>query len=54
MDDPAVRRIGLAILAARADKLGWSSDARSKLDAYRLDGAMVVSEAAELIFPPDN
>jgi hypothetical protein len=54
MDDPAVRRIGLAILAARADKLGWSSDARSKLDAYRLDRAMVVSEAAELISPPDN
>jgi hypothetical protein len=54
MDDPAARRIGLAILAARAGKLGWSSDARSKLDAYRRDGAMVVSEEAELISPPDK
>jgi hypothetical protein len=54
MIDPTARRIGMAILTARADKLGWSPEARAKLDAYRADVALVVFEAADLTFPPDD
>jgi len=51
--DPAARRIGLAILVARAGALGWSAAARARLDAYRADAAPLVAEAASLTFPPD-
>jgi hypothetical protein len=53
-DEATLRRIGLAALTARAEKLGWSDEARSKLEAYRADAAPLVSEAADLIFPPDD
>jgi hypothetical protein len=53
-DDPTVRRIGLAALVVQAEKLGWSGQARVRLDAYRRDPAPVVAEAAELVFPPDD
>jgi hypothetical protein len=53
-DDPMARRIGLAALTAQANKLGWSQQARAKLEAYRVDVAPIVSEAAGLVFPPDD
>lgn len=54
MDDPAVRRIGLGILSARSATQGWSAAARERLALYRADRAALVSEAADLIFPPED
>lgn len=53
-DDPMLRRIALAALTSRAEKLGWSQTARASLEACRTDGSPMVSEAADLVFPSDE
>ena len=50
---PAMRRIGLALLCANAAADGWSRVARQRLDAYRADRDAWIGEAAALTVPPE-
>ena len=50
--EPWARRLGLAIVEARAAAKGWTQALRGRLDAYAADPSLWIAEAAERIVPP--
>jgi len=52
--DERLRRIALAALVADAERSGWDSGRRERLDAYRADPSPLVAGAAQFTFPPDD
>lgn len=48
----AQRRLGLALLTALGERHGWTAERHALLHAYREDGELWVSDAAELTTPP--
>ncbi|MDQ0469393.1 hypothetical protein [Labrys wisconsinensis] len=51
---PGLRRIGLGLLGALATKRGWTEEERAGLMAYRADADAWVSDAADLVEPPES